>query len=255
MLDYNKINDSIEQHFADTQPEKIAENLKKYDLDALAKLEERDRKNALVDLIFSSRAFEIKRDGSFSLENGGVSDRYIRLLEIVEDNRGRDLAKLMARYIDIIDDKIDRIVGILKKSDREQQTITQENYHLSSIIATVMSKRASDLVYQRLSTDKFQFWQDGKLSDYKKIVIIDEVLTTGTGVIEAVKYLREFHKEVIINDVFVYVCRATGKKLADIKERLARLDVSLYYIIDEKELIDMLRSRHYPHIDSIKSTQ
>lgn len=255
MINYKKIDDLINKHFDGTHKEKITENLKKYesDLDTFAEQEAQERKNTLVDLIFNSRAFEIKDTDGFLLENGGASRYHISLIEIVEDRKGQELAELMARYMDQVDEQIDRVVGILKKS-RNQKGTSKEDYHLSSIIATVLEKRSCDLIYQRTPEDKFDFWQDGRLSDHKRIAIVDEVITTGTGVIEAVKYLRKFRPEISINDVFVYVSRATGQKLKDIQSQLEQLEVKLHYIIDERELIDALHSKGYIDIDSIQSS-
>jgi orotate phosphoribosyltransferase len=83
---------------------------------------------------------------------------------------------------------------------------------------------------------------------------VDEVITTGTGVIQAVKYLQEFHQEVIINDVFVYVARATGQHLARIQDQLEQLGVNLHYLVDGVELIEGLKSRNYPEISLIEAS-
>jgi orotate phosphoribosyltransferase len=257
MIDYNKISELIDRHFDGSHEDEIAENLRKYEprLGQLARAEEQERKKILVDLIVGSSAFEIKKNNGFRLENSHPSQYYIRLLEIVEDNQGYALAELMARYIDRVDDQIDRVVGILKRGDEQQREVSEEKYHLSSIIATVLQKRSCDLIYQQVAEGNFEFWQDGRISAHKKIAIVDEVITTGTGIIQAVKHLREFHPEVIINDAFIYVSRATGQKLAVIQEELQHLDVRLHYVIDEIELIDMLCIRNYPDIHLIESQQ
>jgi orotate phosphoribosyltransferase len=205
-----------------------------------------------VDLIASSRAFEIKKNNGFQLENSPASNYYIRLLEVVEDRQGYELAELMASYIDQVDDQIDRVVGILKKGNEQQREISEEKYHLSSIVSTVLRKRSADLIYQKVGENKFEFWQDGRLSGHKKIALVNEVITTGTGMIQAVKYLREFHPEVIVKDVFVYVSGVTGKPLIRIQDQLDQLGVNLHYLIDGVELIEGLYLKNYPEIGLIK---
>jgi orotate phosphoribosyltransferase len=256
MINNDRIKHLIDDHFDGSHEDEIAINLREYTprLEQLAQQEEQKRKNTLVDLIASSRAFEIKKINGFQLENSPASNYYIRLLEVVEDRQGYELAELMASYIDQVDDQIDRVVGLLKKGNEQQREISQEKYHLSSIVSTVLRKRSADLIYQKVRENEFEFWQDGRLSGHKKIAIVDEVITTGTGVIQAVKYLQEFHQEVIINDVFVYVARATGQHLARIQDQLEQLGVNLHYLVDGVELIEGLKSRNYPEISLIEAS-
>jgi orotate phosphoribosyltransferase len=256
MINNDRIKQLIDDHFDGSHEDEIAENLREYEprLERLSQQEEQRRKNTLVDLIASSRAFEIKKSNGFQLENSPASNYYIRLLEVVEDRQGYELAELMASYIDRVDDQIDRVVGILKKGNEQQREISEEKYHLSSIVSTVLRKRSADLIYRKVAENEFEFWQDGRLSAHKKIAIVDEVITTGTGVIQAVKYLQKFHQEVIVNDVFVYVARATGQHLETIHEQLEQLGVNLHCLIDGVELIEGLRSRNYPEISLILTT-
>jgi orotate phosphoribosyltransferase len=255
MINNDRIKQLIDDHFDGSHEDEIASNLREYEprLDQLSQQDEQNRKNTLVDLIASSRAFEIKKNNGFQLENSPASNYYIRLLEVVEDRQGYELAELMASYIDQVDDQIDRVVGILKKGNEQQREISEEKYHLSSIVSTVLRKRSADLIYQKVGENKFEFWQDGRLSGHKKIAIVDEVITTGTGMIQAVKYLQEFHQEVIVNDVFVYVARATGQNLTRIQDQLEQLGINLHYLINGVELIEGLHSRKYPEIGLVKT--
>jgi orotate phosphoribosyltransferase len=255
MINNDRIKKLIDDHFDGSHEDEIAKNLREYAprLEPYSQQDEQNRKNTLVDLIASSRAFEIKKSNGFLLENSPASNYYIRLLEVVEDRKGYELAELMASYIDQVDDQIDRVVGLLKKGNEQQREISQEKYHLSSIVSTVLRKRSADLIYQKVGENKFEFWQDGRLSGHKKIAIVDEVITTGTGMIQAVKYLEEFHQEVIVNDVFVYVARATGRDLTKIQDQLELLGVNLHYLIDGFELIEGLHSRDYPEISLVEA--
>jgi orotate phosphoribosyltransferase len=256
MINSNRVKQLIDDHFDGSHEDEIAENFREYALrlEQASEQYQQRRKNILVDLIASSRAFEIKKSNGFQLENSPASNYYIRLLEVVEDRQGYELAELMASYIDQVDDQIDRVVGLLKKGNEQHREISQEKYHLSSLVSTVLRKRSADLIYQKVGENKFEFWQDGRLSGHKRIAIVDEVITTGTGVIQAVKYLQEFHQEVIVNDVFVYVTRATGQHLVRIQEQLDQLGVNLHYLVDGVELIEGLKSRNYSEISLIETS-
>jgi hypothetical protein len=109
MINSNRVKQLIDDHFDGSHEDEIAENFREYALrlEQASEQDQQTRKNILVDLIASSRAFEIKKINGFQLENSPASNYYTRLVEVVEDRRGYELAELMASYIDQVDDQIE----------------------------------------------------------------------------------------------------------------------------------------------------
>jgi orotate phosphoribosyltransferase len=85
--------------------------------------------------------------------------------------------------------------------------------------------------------------RDGKLLPKERVVIVDEVLTTGTNIINAVEYIRQDDDSVNVSDAFVFINRANKQELNNIENQLKDLKVNLHYIININELFEELKKR------------
>jgi orotate phosphoribosyltransferase len=244
-LDYRKASEIIKKHFAETPPEQIWNNLQSLGLTEASNLAIEQFKSTLVDLIIYCKqngrdVFDVKEEG-FLLENGKKSPYFINLSEISEASKSHELYQLMAGYVAPAIGKIHRIVGLLRKETAtpENAPIFRERIHLAAGVAALVGKPSCDLVFEKdEQTEEPKLLLDGRLQPNQKVAIVDDVLTTGTNIIQAVKHLRKQGNEV--SDAFVFISRAFGKPLEEIQDQLNGMGVTLDYIIDSRELFDRL---------------
>lgn len=249
-LDYRKASEIIKKHFAETSTEEIWDNLQRLGLTEASNLAIEQFKSTLVDLIIYCKqngrdvfdvkdAFGLKEEG-FPLENGGSSPYIIHLSEVSEAGKSHELYQLMAGYVAPAIGKVDRIVGLLKKENTKNAPIFRERIHVAAGVAALLGKPSCDLVFEKdeQTGGMKELLLDGRLQPNQKVVIVDDVLTTGTNIIQAVKHLRKHGNEV--SDAFVFISRAFGKPLEAIQNQLNGMGVTLDYIIDSRELFERL---------------
>jgi orotate phosphoribosyltransferase len=242
-LDSRKASEIIKKHFAETSTEEIWENLQRLGLTEASNLAIEQFKSTLVDLIIYCQqngrdVFDVKKAGFF-LENGSKSPYFITLSEVSEAGKSHELSQLMAGYVAPAIGKVDRIVGLLKKENTKNAPIFRERTHLATGVAALLGKPSCDLVFETdEQTGETELLLDGRLQPNQKVVIVDDVLTTGTNIIRAVDYLRKHGNEV--SDAFVFISRAFGEPLEEIQNQLNGMGVTLDYIIDSRELFDRL---------------
>lgn len=244
MIDLSKVNQLIDNYFSSTDNSQLIKDLQKYDFLQAREKDIQEKKDILLELIIKYQAYEIKPEAGFTLENAEwKSSFYICLREIFEAGKSLKLSKIMAHEISQLVTPVNRVIGLLSEHNHNECELTKERYHLAPIVASILQKPSCELISRQKSDRCDQFTKDGKLLPQENVVIIDEVMTTGTNIIDAVNYIRKYDESVNVRNAFVFVTRATGKKLEEIENKLKSNQISLHYIIDESELVDALYKR------------
>lgn len=261
MIDPKKANELINQYFSSKNKAQIIKDLQEYECDfsKLAAKDLEEKKNVLVDLIIKHKAYDIKDGAGFDLEcQPEKSCFYIRLLEIFEKGQGIKLSRIIASDIEQLIVPIDRVIGLLSQNNAGEE-LTNERYHLAPTIANIIEKSSCELISLKdKDSGKYKFIKDGRLLPKERVVIVDEVLTTGTNIIDAVNYIRQYYDSVNVTDAFVFITRATENKLKDIENKLKKLKINLHYIINIKELLEKLEQQECltpQELEIIKSEQ
>jgi orotate phosphoribosyltransferase len=205
---------------------------------------ELDIKDTLVKLIGKYGAF---KTGVFSLEHRDKTAHYVVYLsELFSKGAARVTSELMANLIRQSNVEFDRVVGILMREPGESRRLSREGYHLAPIVASML-KKPYVLLYEARDkqTGELYFFHDGELLPEERVIIIDDVLTTGGSIINAVNYLRRIEENIAVHDAFVFVSRPHGEILKAIQERLDQMNVTLHFMIDSRELLQGLYQQGY----------
>lgn len=160
--------------------------------------------------------------GDFKLTSGLASPYYIDLRSVYSYP---DLFKEIIDYyifkIDDFKDDVDVIAGI------ESGSIA-----IAAVLGYILDK---PMIYIRKEPKKIGVMKliEGVLNEGDKVVIVDDVATTGGSIARGVKAIREAGG--YIDRAIVFIDRLQGAR-----ENLSRLGVKLYSILDIKDVLNML---------------
>jgi len=179
----------------------------------------------------------------------------VLLSEIFKKGEAESLCQLMKVFILRSNVRFDRIVGILMKERADlfaadvEFKLSREGYHIAPILASML-KKPYTLLYEAKDeeTGKLYFLYEGELPENETTVIIDDVLTTGESIANAVSYLRGLNRAIKVSEAFVFVSRARPEELAV----LSSLDVRVHAMIDRRDLVDRLYARRYLNRDDFR---
>jgi len=217
----------------------------------LSKKWEPDVKETLVKLVGKYGAFQT---GKYSLEHRGKTAHYVVYLSVLfNKGQAQAISELMANLITQSNVEFDRVVGILMRAPGESLRTSREGYHLAPVVASML-KRPYVLLYEARdeNTGELCFFQDGELLPKERVVIIDDVLTTGASIINAVNYLRRVEGKIAAHDAFVFLSRPHGKTLEAIQKQFEQMDVTLHSMIDSKELLQKLYQQGFIGQEELK---
>ncbi len=198
----------------------------------------------IVPIFGESRSLLTDRE-TFPLERRTEPGHYfVSISEIFNRGYGLELARLIANMITRSTVDFDRVIGIHnliveEKAGSDPRKLAVEGHHLAAVVATLL-KKPYMLLYE--GTDYFIY--DGQASSpSERVIIIDDVLTTGGGTINAIKYLKE--RSISVDAVFVAVRRPQGEEFIEIQQRIQQQGVVLHCLIDSKALVDRLYQQEY----------
>ncbi|HEW93809.1 orotate phosphoribosyltransferase [Candidatus Geothermarchaeota archaeon] len=160
--------------------------------------------------------------GDFKLTSGLTSPYYIDLRSVYSYP---DLFKEIIDYyifkIDDFKDDVDVIAGI------ESGSIA-----IAAVLGYILDK---PMIYIRKEPKKIGMMKliEGVLNEGDKVVIVDDVATTGGSIARGVKAIREAGG--YIDRAIIFIDRLQGAR-----ENLSRLGVKLYSILDIKDVLNIL---------------
>ena len=171
---------------------------------------------------------DIIKFGEFTLASGKKSSYYVDLRLVPSyPHEFRKMVKYLENEIiqDIGLDKFDSIVSVPTGG---------------LVIASALAiETVKPLIYVRSKPKDYGTSKsvEGKIHDNMKVVMIDDVATTGGSVVNAIKSLKEVN--VAINDAYVIVNRMEGAN-----EALKELGVQMHSVLDILQITEILHEQN-----------
>ena len=171
---------------------------------------------------------DIIKFGEFTLASGKKSSYYVDLRLVPSyPHEFRKMVKYLENEIiqDIGLDKFDSIVSVPTGG---------------LVIASALAiETVKPLIYVRSKPKDYGTSKsvEGKIHDNMKVVMIDDVATTGGSVVNAIKSLKEVN--VVINDAYVIVNRMEGAN-----EALKELGVQMHSVLDILQITEILHEQN-----------
>jgi orotate phosphoribosyltransferase len=166
--------------------------------------------------------------GDFTLASGKKSSYYVDLRLVPSyPHEFRKMVKYLENEImqDIGLEKFDSIVSVPTGG---------------LVIASALAiETVKPLIYVRSKPKDYGTSKsvEGKIHDNMKVVMIDDVATTGGSVVNAIKSLKEVN--VAINDAYVIVNRMEGAN-----EALEELGVKMHSVLDILQITEILHEQN-----------
>jgi orotate phosphoribosyltransferase len=171
---------------------------------------------------------EIIKFGDFTLASGKKSSYYVDLRLVPSyPHEFRKMVKYLENEItqDIGLEKFDSIVSVPTGG---------------LVIASALAiETVKPLIYVRSKPKDYGTSKsvEGKIHDKMKVVMIDDVATTGGSVVNAIKSLKEVN--IVINDAYVIVNRMEGAN-----EALEELGVKMHSVLDILQITEILHEQN-----------
>jgi len=196
-----------------------------------------------MDFVKEFTTFLFKNDiikfGDFTLASGKKSSYYVDLRLVPSyPHEFRKMVKYLENEImqDIGLEKFDSIVSVPTGG---------------LVIASALAiETVKPLIYVRSKPKDYGTSKsvEGKIHDKMKVVMIDDVATTGGSVINAIKSLKEVN--ITINDAYVIVNRMEGAN-----EALSELGVKMHSILDILQITEILYEQNLIEQDILEKVK
>ena len=196
-----------------------------------------------MDFVKEFTTFLYKNDiikfGEFTLASGKKSSYYVDLRLVPSyPLEFRKMVKYLENEIiqDIGLDKFDSIVSVPTGG---------------LVIASALAiETVKPLIYVRSKPKDYGTSKsvEGKINDGMKVVMIDDVATTGGSVVNAIKSLKEVN--VTIKDAYVIVNRMEGAK-----EALSELGVQMHSVLDILQITEILYEQNLIQQDILEKVK
>ncbi len=196
-----------------------------------------------MDFVKEFTTFLFKNDiikfGDFTLASGKKSSYYVDLRLVPSyPHEFRKMVKYLENEIiqDIGLDKFDSIVSVPTGG---------------LVIASALAIEAvKPLIYVRSKPKDYGTSKsvEGKINDGMKVVMIDDVATTGSSVVNAIKSLKEVN--IIIKDAYVIVNRMEGAN-----EALSELGVQMHSVLDILQITKILYEQNLIQQDILEKVK
>ena len=153
----------------------------------------------LLKLIFD-RSFCFDPDFGFKLASGAKSDVYIDIKKTVLSSEGMELVG-RAVFNEIKDLEVDGVGGLTLGADPIA--------YATALVSTMSGKPLEAFVIRKETKSHGTMrWLEGNLAEGARIVIIDDVVTTGGSTIKAIERAKEAGLEIVL--VLALVDREEG---------------------------------------------
>jgi orotate phosphoribosyltransferase len=166
------------------------------------------------DLVDALIAAEAVRFGEFELSHGGTSEYYVDKYRF--ETRPAALERIAAAFADRVGD--DRLAGVALGA--------------VPLVAATSVETGTPYVIVRKDTKEYGTGNriEGALSEGERVVVLEDVATTGKSALSAVQALRE--AGAVVERVLVVVDREEGAS-----ELLAEHDVTLEALLTAEDLL------------------
>ncbi len=164
-----------------------------------------NEKQALIDII-KERSFRYSSEPSFKLSSGGVSSFYFNMKKTTQSPDGMYLVgKLVFEKIKELGLAPDAIGGLTMGADPIAYAVAMHSWHMKEPIQAFVIRKEPKEHGLRLPLE-------GNVKAGDRVVIIDDVVTTGGSTIKAINVAREFG--LVIDAVIVLVdrCEQNGRQ-------------------------------------------
>jgi orotate phosphoribosyltransferase len=177
----------------------------------------------------------------------------IELARIFERGFQMDLSKLMAYFIKSSNVNFDRMIGTEIRKALDQSSI--EKYSFVPILSGIMKKPYAIIVEKKVEhAGSKRSICEGEIKEGEKVIIIDDVLTTGESIIRAAAYLRENYKNIKVTHAFAFVARYPYDEggLKGAKKRFSNYGIELHAIVDNINLVTKLYEKKYITLEQLR---
>ena len=166
------------------------------------------------DLIDALRAADAVRFGEFELAHGGTSDYYVD------------------KYLFETDPHCLRLIASAFADRVEETTLAGVALGAVPLVAATSVETGNPYVIARKAAKEYGTGNriEGRLEPGERVVVIEDIATTGTSAIEAVEALRE--AGAVVERVIVVVDREEGAR-----ENLAEIGVTLEALLTATDLL------------------
>ena len=142
----------------------------------------------LFNLLYT-KSFIYREDPPFTLASGKISPYYFNCKSTILDPEGCFLIGSLV-FQEIRNENLDAIGGLTLGADPISIATSLEAYRAGLRIHPLIVRKEA----KKHGTEK---WIEGNLQDIKKVIVIDDVITTGNSTIKAVQHIREAGLNVV----------------------------------------------------------
>ena len=183
------------------------------------------------DRLFKLLAERALSFGHFILASGRESDHYFDCKKVTRNSEGKFLiGNVLFHDIVAFDEKINGIGGLTMGADPICDAVSLISYTKNHPIETVIVRKE-----QKKHGTKKDI--DGNIEDISRIIVIDDVITTGGSTIKAIDVLAKYDT-IQIAGVMVLVDREEGGR-----ENIEKMGYTVKSIFRQSELMEYARSK------------
>jgi len=162
-------------------------------------------KERLIELI-KARSFQYSETPSFKLTSGGVSNFYFNLKKSTYSPEGQYLiGKILFEKISELSLQIDAIGGLTMGADPIACAVARYSYDIGYPIEAFSIRKETKGHGTMLQIE-------GNIKKGDRVIIIDDVVTTGLSTIKAIKAAQEADLDIIYVIVLVDRCEQNGRQ-------------------------------------------
>lgn len=163
-----------------------------------------DDRERLINLI-RTRSFEYSDSPSFKLTAGGLSNFYFNLKKTTYSPEGQYLiGKILFNLINELELKVDAIGGLTMGADPIACAVACQSFGSNMQLEAFSIRKEPKAHGMMLAVEGYV-----KKSD--RVIIIDDVITTGSSTIKAIKAAQDYGLDIVSVIVIVDRCEFNGR--------------------------------------------
>ncbi len=164
-----------------------------------------NERKRLIELI-KRRSYHYSENPPFKLSSGGFSNFYFNLKKTTYSPEGQYLiGKILFEKIKVLSLKIDAIGGLTLGADPIALAVARYSYDCNEPIEAFTIRKETKGHGTMLQIE-------GNIQKGDRVIIIDDVITTGASTIKAINAAREFGFDIQSVIVLVDRCEQNGRQ-------------------------------------------